>query len=454
MNTLARELARVAQCPTDERLRGLKRIIPARTVQAALRHTGRKDRGGLRLPSWFLVWFVIGLGLFASDCYRQVFRWLQPYRRYGVPPRSTLCVARQRLGCAPLRWLARHLIRLLGTPATPGAYYRDLRLMGLDGFVMDLPDTPANVRAFGRPAGSRAAGAFPQARLVALCELGTHVLWRWLVKPLRRGETALARGLLKFLEAGMLLLWDRNFLSYDAVTAVGRQGAFLLGRLKKHQVFRTRRRFRDGSFLAKLYRSSWYRQHDRGGVVVRIMEYTLRDPGRPAGYEKHRLLTTLLDATRDPADTLIALYHERWEEELALDELKTHLQQRPVLRSETPAGVVQELYGLLLGHYVVRVLMAEAAARQGLSPRRLSFTGALKILRCRWPACPAPARQVRRWYENLLDEIGAEGVEARRDRVNPRVVKRKMAKWKKKRPEHRHYPQPTMKFRDSIVMIH
>lgn len=164
-------------------------------------------------------------------------------------------------------------------------------------------------------------------------------------------------------------------------------------------------------------------------------------------------MTTLLDEKLDPAETLIVLYHERWEEELAIDELKTHQRERPVLRSQTPAGVVQEIYGLLLGHYAIRSLMQQAAGEQGIDPDRLSFTNTLKILRCRLPECPKSERGLRVWQRRLLEEIGEEINEDRRNRINPRVIKKKMSGWKKKQPEHRHYPQPTKEFREGIVML-
>jgi hypothetical protein len=145
-------------------------------------------------------------------------------------------------------------------------------------------------------------------------------------------------------------------------------------------------------------------------------------------------------------------YHERREEELTIDGLKAHQRERPVLRSQTAAGVVQELYGLLLGHYVIRVLMQEAASEHGIDPQRLSFTATLKILRCRLPECPRSRRRLRQWHRNLVAEVAEEVLEARRDRINPRVIKRKMSNWRKKRPEHRHYPQPTKGFAESIVM--
>src|SRR3954466_2663368 len=446
------EVDALASWPTRERIRALKRIIPRARVEEVLARTGHDRARCRRLPGWFLVWFVIALGLSCRDCYRQVFRWLQPYRKGGTPRRTTLCEARQRLGVAPMRLLAEQVIRLQGKPTTPGAFYRGMRTMALDGFVVDVPDTPVNQRAFGRPGSGRAPGAFPQARVLALCETGSHVLWRSLIKPQSRGEVTMSHHLLRSLRGDMLLLWDRNFLSYQTVAEVRRRGAHLLARIKSNLIFEPIRVLDDGSYLAKLYRSPADRQKDRKGIVVRIIEYTFDDPGRPGSGEPHRLLTTLLDEAPDPAETLIVLYHERWEEELTIDELKTHQRERPVLRSQTPGGVVQELYGLLLGHYVIRVLMQEAAAANGIDPQRLSFTGTLRILRCRLPECPASRRGLRRWYRDLVAEVAEEVLEERRDRINPRVIKRKMSNWRKKRPEHRNHPQPHKGFRDAIVM--
>jgi hypothetical protein len=449
---LGKETDAFASWPTRERTRALKRILPRARVEEVLARSGLNRAFCRRLPGWFMVWFVIALGLFCRDCYRQVFRWLQPFRPGATPPRSTFCEARQRLGVAPMRHLAQDTVRLLGRPETPGAFYRGKRLMALDGFTVDVPDTPRNDRAFGRPGGHRAPGAFPQARVLALCETGSHVLWRWLIKPYHRGEVTMAHRLLRELQPDMLLLWDRNFLSYQTVAEVRARKAHLLARIKSNLIFTPIRELGDGSFLAKLYRSAADRRADRDGILVRIIEYTFDDPGRPGSGEPHRLLTTLLDEALDPAETLIVLYHERWEEELTIDELKTHQRERPVLRSQTPGGVVQELYGLLLGHYVIRVLMQEAAASRGIDPQRMSFTGALKILRCRLPACPASRRGRSQWYRNLVAEIAEEVLPERRDRINPRVIKRKMSNWKKKRAEHRHYPQPTKGFAEAIVM--
>jgi hypothetical protein len=161
----------------------------------------------------------------------------------------------------------------------------------------------------------------------------------------------------------------------------------------------------------------------------------------------------MLDWHQHPAKVLIELYHERWEEELAIDELKTHQRQRPVLRSQTPAGVVQEIYGLLLAHYVVRILICEAAATKAIAPRRLSFTGTLKILRCRLPEVPRSEPGRRCWYENLLTEIAEEILEPRRVRINPRVIRRKISKWPKKTANHRHSPQPVKTFGETLELV-
>jgi len=455
MTSLEKEAAALSR---GVRLSGLKRIVSREAVKRSLRECGRGRAACPRVPDLLMVWFVLGLGLFCRDCYRQVYRWLRPWdREAGVPGRSTLCEARRRLGVAPLVRLAAGVVRPLAEEATPGAFYKGLRLVGVDGFVVDLPDSPANARVFGRPGGGRAPGAFPQARVVALCEAGTRVMFRWLVKPMTTAEQPMADCLLRWLTEGMLLMWDRNFLSYARVKRVAAGGAHLLARVKAGLILNPTRRLSDGSYLAKLYPDATARRHDRDGIEVRVIDYSFDDPGRPGAGVKHRLITTLLDEEAHPAAALIELYHARWEQELAIGDVKVRQMERPTLRSETPAGVVQELYALMVGHFVVRCLMAEAAKARPdpTPPAALSFTAALRILRCRLPECPPDPRDhagQRNWYRRLVEEVAAEPLEPRRDRVNPRVIKRKMSKWKKKRPEHHHYPQPTKKFRESIVM--
>ncbi|HET8647115.1 MAG TPA: IS4 family transposase, partial [Vicinamibacteria bacterium] len=376
-----------------------------------------------------------------------------------TPRRSSLCEARKRLGSAPLQALHARAVRLLATAETPGAFYDGLRLMAFDGTVFDLPDFPANVAAFGRPKGGRSDGAFPQARKVSLLEVGTHVELDFVLGPCTQGETSLLPGLLHHLGPGMLVLWDRNFFSFPLWKRLLRRGVHMLARVKKNLVLRPLRHLPDGSYLAKIYRDDRDRRRDRRGIRVRVLRYTLDDPQRVGHAEEHRLLTSLLDAQAHPARELIGLYHERWEVELVYDEQKTHQDPpratKPAhLRSQTPAGIRQEVYALSLGHFVTRALLAQAAARRGLDPDRLSFLGCLQSLRNRLPECAALApAAVAAWYEGLLWELGRQVLPPRANRVNPRVVKRKMSKFKKKRPEHRPVPPLLKNFNQSVVML-
>ena len=447
------EAAQLRQWSSRQRLTALKRIIPRGKVTAALRHLGRERRFCPRVPDGFMIWFVVALGLFCKDCYRQIYRWLMPWKKGDVPGRSTLCEARQRLGVLPLLRLAREVVKLLAEPQTSGAFYGGMRKMTVDGFVVNLEDTPANQRAFDRPGNGRGAGAFPQARIMGLMEAGTHVFWRWLIRACRRGETGMVPALLRQLQSDMLLLWDRGMTSFELVQQVVKRQANLLAHWKSNRILPPVRRLSDGSYLAAIYRNDADRRAARNGLDVRVIEYTLNDPLRGKPDQKHRLLTTLLDEQKHPALTLVELYHVRWEEELGIDEFKTHEIERPVLRSQTPAGVVQEIYGLLLGHYVIRTLMYEAAKKAGTTPLQMSFTGTLKILRCRLPECPPDSAGRRRWWQRLLAEIAEESIPPRRNRVNPRVIKRQQCPWPVKRPRHRHPPQPTRPFRDCVALL-
>lgn len=456
MNGLKQDVAALS---SEELGRGLQEIIPDSLIQEALRETGKEDADCSRLPGLLLTRFVLAMGVFCTHCYRQVFRRIDPGEIHEIekpvapPGRTTLCEARKRLGVRPLVVIARQVVGLLGTALTPGAFYKTWRLMGVDGFVVDVPDSEANDKVFGRPGSSRGRAAFPQVRVVALCELATHVIWRWLIKPCRWDERPMTDWLLGTLTSGMLLLWDRNFFSYERVAAVKERQAQLLALITDWPVFKPFEYLKDGSYLARLYRTTGDRKHNRDPIVVRIIKYTLDDPGRSNSGEKRRLLTTLLDADLYPAQELVELYHMRWEEELVIDEIKTHQMERPVLRSQTPKGVVQEIYSLLLGHYVVRTLMFQAAKSQGLDPRRMSFTGAINILRLRIPARPKKSKARHRWYETLVLEVGQETLPPRRNRSNPRVIKRKYSKWKVKRLKHRNPPQPTKTFRESVVIV-
>lgn len=440
-----------------DRLAGLEKVISPELIAQVLRETGRVNGRACVLTHEVTLWIVVAMGLLTNMPIRQVFRHARRMAAGGkCPARSSLCVARQRLGVEPVQALHQAVVRTLATPETPGAFYRGWRLMGIDGVVMDVPDSEANAE-FGRSQGGRGDGAFPQVRKVSLVELGTHVDLAFVVGGYHDGETTLARQLWEHLPADALLLEDRGFFGYEDWKALhGR--VKLLVRGKSNLVLEPIEKLSDGSYLAKIYPSAKSRRHDRDGIVVRVIEYTLDDPQRTGHGETHRLLTNLLDEAEAPALELIALYHERWEEELVFDEQKTHQDPRRAekpaqLRSETPAGVRQELYALSLGHFVIRSLMFEAARPLGLDVDRLSFVNCFRILQCRLPECDSrTAASLETWYHALLAEFRTENIGPRRNRVNPRVIKRKMSKWPKKRPHHRK-PKPLLKTFDQCVVM-
>jgi hypothetical protein len=443
-----------------DRLAGLEQIIHPAAIQQALTATGRVNSRRCTLTHEIVLWVVLAMGLLTDLPIRQVFKAARRLRHGEKSPhRSSLCVARQRLGIAPVRYLFSRVVRPLAEPETPGAFYRGLRLIGIDGTVFDVPDSPANAAAFARPsAGPRGDGAFPQVRKLSLVELGTHAEVALVVRSSSRGEQSMIAGLFRHLTPEMLLLWDRGFFSYALWSEMIARNVKVLARVQSRLILRPIRPLADGSYLAKIYKSDYDRKKDRDGIVVRVIRYTLDDPQRVGHGEEHVLITNLLDEGLYPAMELILLYHERWEEEQVFDEQKTHQDPRRAakpaqLRSETPAGVVQEIYALSLGHFVIRSLMFEAAATVDLDPDRLSFTGCFQILKCRLPECTGqtPA-SFETWYHALLWEMQEERTEPRRNRINPRVIKRKMSKWKKKRPEHRRLPPLKKTFPETVVM--
>jgi hypothetical protein len=446
-----------------DRLAGLEQIIPPEAVRQALAATGRANHRRCTLTHEIVCWIVLAMGLLTELPIRQVFKHARRLRVGEVTPhRSSLCVARQRLGIAPVRHLFEAIVHPLARPETPGAFYQGFRLVGLDGTVLDVPDSEANAATLARPsAGPRGEGAFPQIRKLSLVELGTHVELAFVVRSIAHGELSMVGGLLRHLTPEMLLLEDRGFFSYDHWKEVMSRGAKILARVKSGLILEPIRDLADGSYLAKIYRTATDRRQDRDGILVRVIRYTLNDPQRVGHGEVHVLITNLFDVNLHPAEELIILYHERWEQELVYDEQKTHQDPpratKPAhLRSETPAGVIQEVYALALGHFVTRALMFEAAATVGLDTDRLSFLGCIQILKCRLPECDSstPGR-FEQWYRGLLWEMQLERTddEVRRNRINPRVVKRKMSKFKKKRPEHRRLPPLKKTFAETVVML-
>ena len=371
-------------------LEALEVAIPDEVVEAAIEATGTRERRRRRLPTHLVVTLVVAMGLWASESMRHVLAevvagWREvsgnDQGTWSLPSTAAIVQARQRAGARLLRELFHAVARPIATERTGGAYLGGLRLMAIDGTMIDVADTPENDRAFGRPSTRRGAGAFPQIRVLALIETGTHVICDAVIRPFHTGEVPTALRLLRSVGPGMLLLWDRGFHSYEMVRTTLEQQAQFLGRTKKNIVLRPTEILTDGSFLARIYPAPDARRRNEQGIELRVVEYALDTPGG-SGHEKYRLITSLLDERTFPAELLAATYHERWEIETALDEVKVHQWAHPrPLRSKHPREVVQEVYGLLLAHLAIRTVMHQAALRDGIAPDRLSFTGALRVLR-------------------------------------------------------------------------
>jgi hypothetical protein len=326
--------------------------------------------------------------------------------------------------------------------------------MALDGTREDVPDTPANAAAFGRHASDRGASAFPQVQAIYLAECGTHVIVDAGFWPCHTSERVGGFRLMRSVREDMLVLWDRGFHEYDLLIAARRRGAQVLSRLPSHVKPKPLRTLADGSVLATLRPPDYDRRKQGEHLVVRVITYTLTDPSLPGYGETYRVLTTLLDPQQAPAHDLACANHERWEIELVVDEVDTHQRLAGrTLRSFKPVGVIQELYGLLLAHYAVRVLMHEAALQADLDPDRLSFVQALEVVRDAVPEFQLVVpEQLPLLYARLLLDIAAKRLPERRPRSNPRVVKRKMSNFRLKRAEHQRPPKPRASFREAIVV--
>jgi hypothetical protein len=368
----------------------IAKFFPAEKVRAVLRETGRGSVRQRDLPAHVVVYYVIALALYMRSSYREVLRcllegvqWLlNPSAALKVAGKSGISQARSRLGVEPLKMLYESLVMPIAEQRTQGAWYRQWRLVSLDGSTLDVADTTENEKAFGRPGASRGASAFPKIRFVGLLENGTHVLWAAKLAKYATDEITLAWSVVPALRKGMLCLADRFFPGYKLWQKARQTGAELLWRVRQNARLEADRRLADGSYLSRIYASTSDRRNQRQAIVVRVIDYRLKD--LPGAEPVYRLITTILDPQHAPAKELAALYHERWEIETALDELKTHLRgAQIVLRSKTPELVRQEFYGLLMAHFAIRGLMHEAALQVAEDPDRLSFVHSVHVVQRR-----------------------------------------------------------------------
>ena len=342
-----------------------------------------------------MVYYVMSLALFSAGSYEEVMRsllagmeWVTGrFRDWTLPSKAAIFQARTRLGSMVMAELFAEVAKPFAVPGGNG-FYRKWRLVSVDGTTLDLADVPAIERAYGRP-GTKTEfkSAFPQARVLGLVECGTHAVISAVVSGYDTSEHDLYPALLAELKKDMLLSADRGFYSYSAWKDSAATGAALLWRMKANNLLPVLKEFRDGSYLSTIYPSSKDRRNNTEGISVRVIEYEVTTGEDVSTF---RLITTILDPIAADADDLATAYAQRWGIESCFDEIKTH-QRGPglVLRSKTPDGVLQEIYGFLCVHYAIRSLIGTVAQHFEEDPLRFSFIRTLRAARRSLAARPA-----------------------------------------------------------------
>jgi len=370
-------------------LKAIETAIPSAAIEQAIADTHSNEERKRALPSHLVVCLIIAMSLWSNASMRTVLKnlvdglseaWVRVGKYWRIPCKSSITEARQRVGPQVITQLFHQVVKPLATIQTPGAFLGGLRVMAVDGTVFDIPDSEANARVFGYPASPRGTrAAFPKVRLVLLIEAGTHLIVDALMCPYRIGERVRVKKLLRSVSEGMLLMWDRGLHSSAMVRATLSQKCHYLGRVPKNVKFPVEKVLEDGSYLSWIAADGKSKKKGGRKIMVRVIEYTIDTDGSPQIY---RLITSLTDIVLFPALLLATEYHQRWEAENTIDELKVHLLGRKTpIRSLNPREVVQEVYGWLLGHWSVRSLMFQVAEHAQISPLRLSFTGTLNIVR-------------------------------------------------------------------------
>jgi Insertion element 4 transposase N-terminal len=380
-------------------------VVPRDLIEDVLNETGRREQRSRLLPAHVMVRFCQAMCLFVDDDYEEVIRKLVGSLQsmdswsdsWHVPSTSAITQARQRLGAEPLQELFERVAVPMAGLGTKGAWLRSRRLMAIDGFVLDIPDTDDNVATFDRSQSGPHPSAYPQVRVVGLGECGSHAITAAALGSCRTGEETLAAELVDSFEPDMLVMADRNFYGYPLWRKAVDTGADLLWRVTSHVQLPVVTTLPDGSYLSVVFRPklrAYHRKalidavragesvHPAQALVVRVIEYDVPDREGNGKDEIIRLITTILDPRDVPAVELAAAYHERWEYEGLVDEVKTH-QRGParVLRSKSPEMVKQEVWAFLLTHYCVRHLMCRAADEADVDPDRLSFIRSLRVIR-------------------------------------------------------------------------
>lgn len=434
----------------------LFKFVPRSMMEMILDECHAQERRRRKLPALLVMILCIVMHWFNHESLAYILQKLIGVAALsvGVLPRvwsadkSSISEARYRLGAKPLERLFKRVCRPQTTAATPGSFRFGKRLVALDGTVETVADSLSNAAYFGRSSNRYGDSAYPQLRCLYLVECGSHIIFDAGIWPYRASEKVYIRRLLRSLTSDMLVMLDRGLTSVETLLGVRRQGADFLARVEKRWRLDPLSPLVDGSFLAQMvWADAPAGQPQR--LPVRVITYTLDDPQRPGHGERHRLITSLLDPQVASALDLVCTYHERWEIEITIDELDTHqrLSQQP-FRSQRPLGVIQEVYALLIAHFVIRCWMLQAAQTVSLDPDRLSFIQALRVVR---DSLPIPYLHFPFDFGTLLcDTLAYWQLPPRDNRINPRLVKRRLSKFARKHLTDRHPPQPSIPFRFAV----
>jgi hypothetical protein len=385
--------------------------VPRDAVDEAVAAAGKgARRSDGKLPPHVMVYFAMALALFADEDYEEVAARLTETltswgcwdQSWAAPTSGGLTQARKRLGPEPLELLFDRVAVPVAGELTRGTFLRHWRLMAIDGFELDVPDTPANAAAFGYPAGAREHPAFPKVRVVTIGECGSHAKVAAQMGPVGgkgSSEQALARRMFGRLEEDWLLIADRGFYNWPDWRAAAATGAALLWRVKADLRRPVLELLPDGSYLSVLARPTL---HDKArnkliatarageyldpalAMRVRVIEYEIPDRDGDGSGELIALITTITDPALASAQEMAQAYCQRWEEETGIDQLKTHLRgPGAVLRSKSPDMVRQEIYGYLLTCYAISALICRAATEADIDPDRVKFLRTVRIIRRR-----------------------------------------------------------------------
>lgn len=373
----------------------LSRLVPPSLVDAALTAHNRHSKRQRDLPAHAVAYYVMALSLYRGVNTEEVLRVVTEGMDYlgdaairREVGKSAISAARTRLGSDAMHYIADRALTPLAQPQSTDSFYRGLRIVSIDGTTLEVADEAGNRGEFGVPGTGQGQTGYPQIRCVGLLENGTHALFGVALGGYKDSEVSLAHLALQNLKPGMLCLADRGFSGYPLWQAASQTGAQLLWRIIKNRKLPVLERFRDGSYLSQINPApatlKKMRDPTAPAMTVRVIDYHL--PGVADAEPVYRLITTLLDVERYPADELAALYHERWRIETTFAEIKTTLKGADiVLRSKTPELVRQEFWGLLLAHHVVRKLILEAALSRQRTPDTLSFKHSLSLIRRKLP---------------------------------------------------------------------